>query len=246
VAGWGDREVLTRIESSLRWLDAGPTDKFFGWGGQARGAYSVTRIESSRRWFEAGPLDHYCRPAWARFESSLQWLEAGPTDKSLAGLGTQKVMTRFESATLVCRSQQNNLSDRPAQSQRSDDSIRVSTSCWPKPAGKLASRTDAKPSSHHRLDTSQHLSRAHAGQMPAKHLPVGPASSQRSDDSIQVSTSRWPARFESVPLACPACKTISLPDRNQTDEVMTRFESEPFACPSRQKNVCPTRIRPTK
>jgi hypothetical protein len=63
-----------------------------------------------------------------------------------------------------------------------------------------------------------------------ENLPVGPASSQRCDDWIQVSTSRWP---------CAAENKTCLPDRHQANEVMTRSESALLAF-QKQPKTCPS------
>jgi hypothetical protein len=69
-----------------------------------------------------------------RFESALlprpSRPQACPSDRPQA----TEVLTRFESARLACPSQPKHLSVGPESSQRSDDSIRVSTCCLPKPA----------------------------------------------------------------------------------------------------------------
>jgi hypothetical protein len=103
----GKQEVLTRIESSLRWLDAGPTDKF------------VRRLnQTTQQSDDSIRVSTSCLPTLA---------------KELVSRTGVKPMTRFASAPRAYRCRPENLSGGPASSQGSDDSIRGSTSRLPKP-----------------------------------------------------------------------------------------------------------------
>jgi hypothetical protein len=120
-----------------------------------------------------------------------------------------EVMTRFESAPLVCSSRPDHLSVGPASGQPSDDSIRVSTSCLPTPAGHQANKVMTRFESAPRAcpnqpktclsdgpRTNEVMTRFESSSLACPSWPpnlsVGPASSQRSDDLIRVSTSCLP------------------------------------------------------
>jgi hypothetical protein len=95
-----------------------------------------------------------------------------PSDRHQAN----EVVTRFESAPFTRSVRPKNLCVGPASSQRCDDSIRVSTSCLPKLAAKLAEQLSVRPLSSHRSGDSIRVSTSRLPN-PAKDLSVGPAPS---------------------------------------------------------------------
>jgi Zn-finger nucleic acid-binding protein len=100
-AGLGKQEVLTRIESSLRWLDAGPKDKFLASPGKRE---VLTRIESSFGWLDAGTTDKLLgRLGQTRGADSnrvITFVELMPVRRAsfLAGLEKQELLPRIESS----------------------------------------------------------------------------------------------------------------------------------------------------
>jgi hypothetical protein len=132
------------------------------------------------------------------------------------------VLTRFESAPRAAQAGKKHLSVGSASSQRSDDSIRVSTFCLPKPS----SRPKTCPSDRHQAHEvmTRFASALLAFSSRPQSLSVRPTSNEVNDDSIRVGTS-------CLPKPANNCQT----DRRQANEVMTRLERAPLTCPGRQK-----------